>query len=154
VATNSKGLRDREIPYERRAGVLRVVVLGESGTFGWGVRPEQTYSKLLEGMFAEKGIKAEVVNTGIGNFKTIQEVEFFLTETYKYSPDLVVVSYHVNDAEKLQAHHAPNVFERNCLSCAFLVGRLDTLLRRFSARPEWSEYYLGLYQDGNGPGWL
>ena len=56
VATNSKGLRDREIPYERTPGTLRVVVLGESGTFGWGVRPEQTYSKVLEGMFAEKGI--------------------------------------------------------------------------------------------------
>ena len=154
VATNSKGLRDREIPYERMPGTLRIVMLGDSGTFGWGVRPEQTYSKLLEGMLAEKGFKAEVVNTGVGNFKTIQEIEYFLTEAYKYSPDLVVVSYFFNDAEQLPPHHAPNAFRRNCLSCVFLAGRFDTLLRRFSARPEWSEYYLGLYQDGKGAGWL
>jgi lysophospholipase L1-like esterase len=154
VATNSKGLRDREIPYERTPGTLRVVMLGDSGTFGWGVRPEQTYSKLLEGMLAEKGMKAEVVNTGVGNFKTIQEIEYFLTEAYKYNPDLVVLSYSFNDAEILPPHHAPNVFQRNCLSCVFIAGRFDTLLRRFSARPEWSEYYLGLYQDGKGAGWL
>ena len=66
----------------------------------------------------------------------------------------MVVAYAVNDAEKLPPHHAPNVFERNCLSCMFIAGRFDTLLRRFSARPDWSEYYLGLYQDGKGPGWL
>ncbi len=154
VATNSKGLRDREIPYERTPGTLRVVMLGDSGTFGWGVRPEQSYSKLLENMFAEKGIKAETVNTGVGNFKTIQEIEYFLTEAYKYKPDFVVVSYFFNDAEKLPPHRAPNLFERNCLSCVFIAGRFDTLLRRFSARPQWDEHYLGLYQDGRGPGWL
>jgi len=92
VATNSKGLRDREIPYERKPGTLRIVMLGESATFGWGVRPEQSYPKLLEGMFAKKGIKAEVVNTGVGNFKAIQKVEYFLTEAYKYKPDFVVVA--------------------------------------------------------------
>ncbi len=154
VATNSKGLRDREIPYERTPGALRVVMLGDSGTFGWGVKPEQSYSKLLEAMFAEKGIKAETVNTGVGNFKTIQEIEYFLTEAYKYNPDFVVVSYYFNDAEVLPPHRAPNLFERNCISCVFIAGRFDTLLRRFSARPQWSEYYLSLYQDGRGPGWL
>jgi lysophospholipase L1-like esterase len=154
IATNSKGLRDREIPYERTPGTLRVVMLGDSVTLGWGVRPEQTYSKLLEGMFAEKGIKAEVVNTGVGNFKTVQEVEYFLTEARKYDPDFVVVTYSVNDAEILPPHQAPNVFTRNCLSCMFIAGRFDTLLRRLSAAPQWSEYYLSLYQGGNGSGWL
>ena len=36
----------------------------------------------------------------------------------------------------------------------FIAGRFDTLLRRLSAQPEWGEYYLSLYQDGKGPGWL
>ena len=154
VATNSKGLRDREIPYDRTPGTLRVVMVGDSGTLGWGVGPEQTYAKLLEGMLAEKGIKAEVVNTGIGNFKAIQKVEYFLTETYKYNPDLVVFAYSANDAEILPPRRAPDVFTRNCLSCVFIAGRFDTLMRRFSARPDWTEFYLGLYQDGKAAGWL
>jgi GDSL-like Lipase/Acylhydrolase family len=154
IATNSKGLRDREIPYERTPGTLRIVMLGDSSTLGWGVLPEQTYSKLLENMFAEKGIKAEVLNTGVGNFKAFQKVEYFLAEAYKYNPDFVVMASAPNDAEILPPRRAPNVFERNCLSCIFIAGRFDTLLRRFSARPEWSEYYLGLYQDGKAPGWL
>jgi lysophospholipase L1-like esterase len=154
VATNSKGLRDRDIPYDRTPGTLRVVMLGESATFGWGVRPEQSYPKLLEGMFAEKGIEAEVVNTGVGNFKAIQKVEYFLTEAYKYNPDFVVVAYAVNDAERLGAHRTPGVLERHCISCVFIAGRFDTLLRRFTARPDWTEYYLSLYQDGKASGWL
>jgi hypothetical protein len=154
VATNSKGLRDREIAYERTPGALRVVMIGDSGTLGWGVRPEQTYSKLLEAMFAEKDIKAEVVNTGVGNFKTIQKVEYFLTETHKYNPDLLVMAYSANDAEIMPPRHAPNLFSRNCLSCVFIAGRVDTLLRRLSTRPEWDEHYLSLYQDGKSQGWL
>src|SRR5438552_3128600 len=37
VKINSKGLRDREIPYERTPSVVRIMMLGDSFTEGWGV---------------------------------------------------------------------------------------------------------------------
>ena len=35
--TNSKGLRDREFSYDRQPGTLRILMLGNSLTVGWGV---------------------------------------------------------------------------------------------------------------------
>ena len=36
--TNSQGLRDREFSFERAPGKLRIAMLGDSLTVGWGVR--------------------------------------------------------------------------------------------------------------------
>jgi hypothetical protein len=86
--TNSKGLRDREFAYDRKPGTLRVLMLGDSLTVGWGMSVEQTFSKRIEKSFAADGVDAEVINTGVGNHNTIQEVEYFLTEGFKYHPDI------------------------------------------------------------------
>ena len=48
VSINSEGLRDREFPLEKPPGVYRVMMLGDSTTFGWGVRQEDTAAKFLE----------------------------------------------------------------------------------------------------------
>jgi hypothetical protein len=76
-ATNSQGWRDREFAVGRSAGVTRIVMLGDSFTAGWGAPYEDTFSKQLERLYNDKGIKAEVINTGVGNWNTVQEVEFF-----------------------------------------------------------------------------
>src|SRR5215813_1648396 len=71
VKINSKGLRDREIPYERITGVRRILMLGDSFTEGWGVPFDQTFSKRIERLYVERGKPpTEVINTGVGNFNT------------------------------------------------------------------------------------
>jgi lysophospholipase L1-like esterase len=154
VATNSHGLRDYEYRYERTPGVLRIVMLGDSFTEGWGVPFTDTSSKRLERLFAENGAKAEVINTGVGNWNTIDEVEYFLTEGYKYQPDIVVLNFFVNDAEPVPPDVPPGFLMRHCYACVYLAGRIDTLLRLFSDRSDWAAYYLGLYGHGTAPGWL
>src|SRR5215831_19651099 len=42
--TNSQGLRDREFPFDRVPGKLRIVMLGDSLTVGWGVPLEETFA--------------------------------------------------------------------------------------------------------------
>jgi GDSL-like Lipase/Acylhydrolase family len=152
--TNSQGLRDREFSFNRTPGVLRIVMLGDSLTVGWGVPCESTFSKRLEWLYAKDGIKAEVINTGVGNWNTIQEVEYFLTKAYRYQPDVVVLNYFVNDAEPVPQSPPPSVIMRHCSVCVFLAGRIDAALRQYSVRQNWQDYYLGLYDDGNGPGWI
>ena len=157
VATNSKGQRDREIPYERNAGVLRVAMVGDSLTEGWGVPFESTFSKRIERLYEKAGTKAEVVNLGVGNWNTVQEVQHFLTKGYKYSPDIVVLNYFVNDAEPTPERgqrQEPSLLLQYCYSCVFIKGRLDTVLRKFTTRQDWAEFYLGLYEGGKSKGWL
>src|SRR4051812_48420843 len=48
VTTNSHGLRERELPLAKPAGTQRVVFLGDSVTFGAGVRNDEAFPRLLE----------------------------------------------------------------------------------------------------------
>ena len=155
VETNSKGQRDREIPYERMLGVLRVAMVGDSLTEGWGVPFESTFSKRIERLYEKAGTKAEVINLGVGNWNTVQEVQHFLTKGYKYSPDIVVLNYFVNDAEPTpERRRPPSLLLQYCYSCVFFKGRLDTVLRQLTRRQDWAEFYLGLYDGGKSKGWL
>jgi hypothetical protein len=65
-----------------------------------------------------------------------------------------VLNFFVNDAEPLQASRQPSFIKRNCYSCTFIAGRLDTVLRKFSTKADWTDYYLSLYGDGRAQGWL
>jgi lysophospholipase L1-like esterase len=154
VRMNSKGHRDREFSYEREAGTFRIVMLGDSLTEGWGVSVADTFSNRIERMFVDAGATAEVINTGVGNYNTVMEVEAFLTEDHNFKPDVVVLNYFVNDAEPIPEYRSVTLFNRICYSCVFLAGRVDTLLRQFSERRTWIDYYLGLYAEGSSDSWL
>ena len=154
VVTNSQGLRDREFQYDRTQGVLRIVMLGDLVTLGWGVPYEFTFSKRLERLYAERGINAEVINTGVGNWNTVQEVQYFLTKAYRYHPDVAVLNYFVNDAEPVGTSQPLSLLMRHCYACVLLAGRVDAALRQLSVRQNWKDYYLSLYGGGNQSGWL
>jgi hypothetical protein len=84
---NEKGLRDKELTYEKAPDVLRVAFLGDSRTFGFGVPVEQHYTSLLAGYFK----KMESVNLGIDGYGMDQELLLLEQEGFKYAPDLVLV---------------------------------------------------------------
>lgn len=152
--TNSQGLRDREYSEQPTPGTLRIEMLGDSLVVGWGVPEKETFVRRLERLYSEKNIAAEVINTGVGNYDTIQEVEYFITRGYKYHPDIVVLNFFVNDAEPVPVDRPPSLLMRHCYSCIFIAGRLDTLRREVFGGQSWKDYYLGLYGDGHAKGWL
>jgi len=151
--TNSKGLRDREFAYKREPGTLRLLMLGDSLTVGWGVRAADTFSKRLEAMYRARGVAAEVINAGVGNYNTVQEVEYFFTEGHRYRPDMVVLNFFPNDAEPVPVSRPPSAVLRVCRSCVFIVGAVDTLARKYFGKTDWAHYYLALYGDGSAKGW-
>ncbi len=98
VRINSRGLRDREIPYERTPGVRRVLLLGDSMTAGMQVPLERTFAKVAEAQLGQRGQAWEVINAGVNAFGTDNELLFYRLEARKYQPDVVVlVVYLAND---------------------------------------------------------
>src|SRR5262245_53690355 len=81
VKINSDGLRDREYPVERTAS-RRILFLGDSLTFGWGVEKAKTFEESLETKLNETR-PTEIINLGTGNYNTEQEVNFFLEKGLK-----------------------------------------------------------------------
>jgi hypothetical protein len=94
---NSDGLRDREYPVVKPAGIRRILVLGDDVVYGYGIASEDSLPKTLEAMYQANGQSVEVVNFGVSGYGTEQEVEFFKTKGIKYHPDIVVLAYVLND---------------------------------------------------------
>jgi hypothetical protein len=104
VNTNHAGMRDYEYPLEKDSTTYRIMVLGDSFAFGWGVEMDETFPKLLErtlnGAKPLPGIrKYEVINTGVYGYGTRQEDLYYKERGYLYHPDLVILSFFKNDIE-------------------------------------------------------
>lgn len=96
VAINAQGLRDVDRPVEKPAGTRRVLVLGDSFTFG-AVPFEQGFPRQLAGLLP--GV--DVVNAGVPGWTTWQQAAWLRRDGLRYGPDVVVVALFVgNDIEE------------------------------------------------------
>jgi hypothetical protein len=153
VAINSAGLRDREYPPQKPPGMTRILMLGDSVTFGWGVRIEETPSKLLEDLL-NSGLASpryEVINSGVGNYNTAMEAAYFLDSGQALKPDIVVLNYFINDAEPTPARKNSSLFEHS-YAAVMALGAFDSLARTYFGRADWKAYYRDLYRD-DAPAW-
>jgi lysophospholipase L1-like esterase len=154
VDINSQGLRDREYTLEKPPGTYRILMLGDSTTFGWGVRAEDTAAKILERELNAAGsdTRFEVINAGVGNYGTVQEVTYYRTRGRAFHPDVVVLVYFINDAEPVPQETSSFLRDRSYF-VAFVVSRVDGLLRLSGRLADWRTYYGSLYDDRR-PGWM
>jgi hypothetical protein len=146
VQTSADGMRDRNFTPAPDPATTRIMMLGDSLTFGWGVDEGATYSKRLEAKLRASGHRVEIINTGVGNYNTAMEVEYFLSRGVKYKPNIVVLNYFINDAEPMPRYET-NVLSRNVRSYVYFASRFDSALRYAEAagRGDWRDYYAALY---------
>ena len=96
VTINSRGLRDRETTPEPAPGVTRIVLLGDSFAWGWGVDDGECFADRLEQRLAPA---VEVVNAGVPGYSTDQELLWLEREGLGYRPTLVFLCLLLNDVE-------------------------------------------------------
>ena len=101
VRTNSRGFRTPEFAPKPAQGTLRIAVLGDSSTFGWGVDDAETYPALLGPALAKRlGVDAsriEILNLGVPGYSTFQGRVLLQRVALGLEPDAVVWSYLSND---------------------------------------------------------
>ena len=153
IATNNVKLRDRVFSLEHPPVSFRILMLGDSITFGWGVEAEDSVTQQLEQEFMKRfpGRKIDVINAGVGNYNTSMEVSWFLSKGITFKPDMVVLNYFVNDAE-ITPKRRSGVLRENSAAFIFLASRFDALRSRYGNN-DWLRYYRALYKT-NAPGWL
>jgi hypothetical protein len=108
VKINSKGLRDREYAYERTPGTPRVLVIGDSFVWGYGVEQQETFPKVLEAR--RPGV--EVINAGVAGYGTDQELLWLRSEGVRYRPDLVILVMCGNDDDENNKGLVYNVYHK------------------------------------------
>jgi lysophospholipase L1-like esterase len=96
IRINSQGFRGREYGVDKKDRI-RIILLGDSITFAKTFEEGKTYAVLLEKLLKKLNPKTEVLNMGVDGYDTLQEVLEFKKNGLKFSPDLVLVCYCLND---------------------------------------------------------
>jgi hypothetical protein len=97
INTNGAGLRGlREYPLEKPTGERRIVVIGDSFTFGEDVGDEETYCHYLETSLKD----VPVLNFGVHGYGTDQQYLMLKERGFPYRPDLVILGFYVPDIDR------------------------------------------------------
>jgi hypothetical protein len=93
VEVSAQGLRDREYPEARVPGLCRMLVLGDSFAWGFGVEREEIFHELIEARHPDW----EIVNAGVAGYATDQELLYLEARGLVLRPDVVLLLFHPND---------------------------------------------------------
>jgi lysophospholipase L1-like esterase len=110
VAINSHGFRGPEFSIPKPPGVIRVLTLGASSTFGFYNRDDETYPHLLAKRLNENAVggqRFEVINFGIPHATSASIAAMFLAEGLELDPDIVTFYEGRNDST---LRHEPDGF--------------------------------------------
>jgi hypothetical protein len=91
---SSQGLRNEVVKKPKPQNVYRILVLGDSFTFGWGVKSEETWVKLLEKKVSVKGKKVEVINAGAPGMYLAPEIQACKAYADQFQVDAIVLGFY------------------------------------------------------------
>jgi hypothetical protein len=129
VHINSHGTRGPEFAVAKPRDTIRIVSLGDSKTFGWGLAESETYSGVLERLLQEKagpGRRIEVINAGVNAYSYPQMQAYFKHVALTYSPDIVILG-DANLWTQFSDANSPEFVKKFMMRV-----RLKNFLRRFA----------------------
>lgn len=139
IRINSKGLRDEEYPYEKPAGVQRILLLGDSMAVGLEVAKEDLIDTQLENLLNRSG-RYEVINLSARGYSTDQLFLLLREEGLKYQPDIVIYLFVGNDPSgNISAHRPKRAYGKSyfVLEKEALVLKGTPVPERFEPYDEW-----------------
>lgn len=91
ISINNYSLRGQNFDFEKRN--KRILFLGDSFTFGFGVEAEESFPFLLKEMLNKKGLNYEVINAGVMGYGNDQEAKYLELNGLKFFPDVLVLGF-------------------------------------------------------------
>ena len=126
IAVNALGLRGPERRVSKPPGTRRILLLGDSFAFGWGVEQEETFGARLERQLAPRGGPVEVWSAAVPGWSTDQQYLYLRLRGLVLEPDLVLLAVGENDLAEL-------AFNRLTLDEGRLPVRVESLFRMIDA---------------------
>lgn len=99
---NSHGYRGPDRPPEKPEGLKRIVLLGDSFAWGYGVRDEDTISAVAEEELKRlvQDQRIEVLNFAVTGHTTTDEVAYLKSYALRFQPDIVLIAFFLNDVSR------------------------------------------------------
>ena len=135
VRINNAGFRDQAYSPDKTADTYRILILGDSFTFGHGVDNDEVYTEVLERLLNQHSRTAtfEVLNLGIPGAGT--DTEYFAFQRYSnYHPDMILLQTFWNDPSECAASQKPlteSVDRCHCMR--FYLKKIQDLAANLSA---------------------
>jgi hypothetical protein len=127
---NAAGLRGPSHPVEKPAGTSRIVGIGDSYLYGWGLPDGQDCLSQLVALLGRNfpSQRWEGINTGVPGYTTVQEIETLAAKGLAYDPDIVLLAMVSNDLRlpKFLDESDPFDFGRSFLLQALAGADEDT----------------------------
>lgn len=153
VKNNSFGFRESEFAVPKPTHRFRVMVLGDSLTWGAGLAVEQRYTELLQAKLRDQFPQddIEVLNFGRAGAPTTAELNILRENQGAVDPNLIVIGFCFNDPQTLAQNYS---VERSRLSplyeliaelrhvglvnsYRFIISQIDAGLARLGIIPDW-----------------
>ena len=118
-----------EYPLAKPSNIYRIMLLGPSLAFGWGVNYELSFAGVLQQLLQERGFtgdkKIEIINAGVPAVPPAAQLTWFEQLGKDYAPDLVIqfVSGSMADKNATEPFAAVN-------DDGYLVRYTNTTMRR------------------------
>jgi len=101
LVANRQGLRESaDIPIPKPSGEVRILFLGDSCTFGWGLEEADGLVARVEATLRSRFPRRPIqcINAGVPAYTAFQGWRYLIGEGLAYQPDLVVVTFGNNES--------------------------------------------------------
>ena len=145
VQTNGAGFRERSFSEVKAPGTYRIIAVGDSFTYGNGIRNDERYTEILQ-----KGLpnNFEVLNFGTAGANTPQHLQTVANVVLPLKPDFVILQWYVNDVEGHDATGRPTY--HSLLPFSGLHGWLiDESAFYTVANMQWAKWQVALGMDAD-----
>ena len=93
IRTNSQGFRDREHNEKKPDNTIRILTIGDSFTFGWGVNIEDSWSFIVEKELNKISKNYEVINVSQPGNTPFDYAKLAKKYVPFYKPDFILVGF-------------------------------------------------------------
>ena len=102
LSTNSVGFRGPEWDTEKAAATYRIVLIGDSHAFGFGVPYKESVGEVLADILGDLGSRqVQVLNFGVNGYNSQQEFAVFQQYAFRFDPDLIEDDIQANVKRRL-----------------------------------------------------
>lgn len=99
IQLNHDGFRDQDFSKNLSPAAIRICILGDSFTFGYGVAVEETYGECLKKILHARGYEVDVCNLGVPGTGTAFQYRLF-QNFLSLHPDIVILGMLATYADK------------------------------------------------------
>lgn len=140
-STNSYGFRDVDHSLLKDKGTQRIVVIGDSFAWGFGVNNGEIFTDYLEAGLND----TEVINLGVTGYGLRQETAIFKRLGLKFEPDILLLAFVSNDIYRASKNTADGSFVEVPQSLA--IRQDDSLIRKVKKTLSRNSAFYSLFQD-------